>query len=239
MDITETLATNDLRVTFLYESESLDVSVPTTAYTLSGFRRWAVSENFPDRGSVSFIDGGVLVNMSPESIEEHNQIKTEVSRVVSTLVHDGKLGLFCSDRVLLSNPDCNLSTEPDAMFISRATRREGGVAFVPVSNRPGSNKEVIGSPDWILEIVSPSSAKKDKELLRKAYFQAGIREYWLIDALSGEIVFQLLLRGENGYVAVESQEGWLNSPTFDRQFRLKREEDEDGYWLYTLHMCEG
>ncbi len=239
MDITETFATNDLRLTLLYELESLNLSVPPTAYTLGGFRRWAVSEKFPDRGLVSFIDGGVLVNMSPESIEEHNQIKTEVSRVVSTLVHDGKLGLFCSDRVLLSNQVSDLSTEPDAMFIANATRREGGVTFVPVAGRPGSSKEVIGSPDWVLEIVSPSSARKDEELLRNAYYQAGIREYWLIDALSGKINFQLLVPGDKEYVATEPVDGWYRSPTFDREFRLEREKEDDGYWLYTLQMREG
>jgi len=89
--------------------------------------------------------------------------------------------------------------------------------------------------DWVLEIVSPSSIKKDKVLLREAYFKAGIGEYWIVEVVDSQIEFQLLVPGEREYVAVESQKGWLYSPTFDHQFRLDREKDEDGFWLVTLH----
>jgi Uma2 family endonuclease len=90
--------------------------------------------------------------------------------------------------------------------------------------------------DWVLEIVSPSSKRKDKVLLRKAYYEAGVSEYWLIDALDNEIDFQLLIRGETEYIPVVTQDGWLASPTFGKSFKLDRAIDEDGFLEYTLHM---
>ena len=38
-----------------------------------------------------------------------------------------------------------------------------------------------GAPDWIIEIVSPSSEPRDhiKKLLK--YGTAGVREYWIVD----------------------------------------------------------
>lgn len=87
-----------------------------------------------------------------------------------------------------------------------------------------------------MEIVSPSSIKKDKVQLRRAYYLAGIEEYWIVDVLGKEIEFQLLTRGENEYVAAKPRDGWLGSPTFDREFRLVRGRDSDDSWQYTLHV---
>ena len=38
-----------------------------------------------------------------------------------------------------------------------------------------------GAPDWIIEIVSPSSRKKDYIIKNTAYSRAGVREYWIVD----------------------------------------------------------
>lgn len=39
-----------------------------------------------------------------------------------------------------------------------------------------------GAPDWVIEIVSPSSAKMDYAYKVKLYREAGVREYWIVDA---------------------------------------------------------
>ncbi len=38
-----------------------------------------------------------------------------------------------------------------------------------------------GSPDLIIEVVSPSSRKMDYNIKNGKYAQAGVREYWIID----------------------------------------------------------
>lgn len=43
------------------------------------------------------------------------------------------------------------------------------------------NKGCKGAPDWIIEILSPSSRRYDKITKRKLYEQAGVREYWIVD----------------------------------------------------------
>jgi len=131
-----------------------------------------------------------------------------------------------------------VSNEPDILFLSKQTLKSGRVTLTPTVNDPHSSKEIVGTVDWVLEIVSPSSIKKDKVLLREAYFQAGIGEYWLVEVVGNSIDFQVLVPGEQEYVAAKPQEGWLYSPTFGHQFRLDREKDEDGFWLVTLHRRE-
>ena len=38
-----------------------------------------------------------------------------------------------------------------------------------------------GAPDWVIEIVSPSSRKMDYVRKTKLYRETGVREYWIVD----------------------------------------------------------
>ena len=40
---------------------------------------------------------------------------------------------------------------------------------------------VYGAPDFVLEILSPSSRKKDSIIKLNKYMNAGVREYWVVD----------------------------------------------------------
>jgi Uma2 family endonuclease len=46
-----------------------------------------------------------------------------------------------------------------------------------IEGKRGGYTEIQGSPDMVLEVVSDSNVHKDYELLRRAYWEAGIREY--------------------------------------------------------------
>ena len=40
---------------------------------------------------------------------------------------------------------------------------------------------VSGAPDFVIEVLSPSTARKDKTLKLQKYSSAGVREYWIVD----------------------------------------------------------
>lgn len=42
-------------------------------------------------------------------------------------------------------------------------------------------KHIQGPPDVVIEILSLSTAARDRELKRKRYEYFGVREYWLVD----------------------------------------------------------
>src|SRR5262249_12109278 len=97
-------------------------------------------------------------------------------------------------------------------------------------------REVEGTPDWMLEIVSDSSVQKDTQQLREAYHRAGIPEYWLVDARGDDVAFQILYRRKNGYAAAPLKDSWQGSRVFGGSFRLVRQQDEFGLWEYTLEV---
>jgi Uma2 family endonuclease len=228
-------------VIIVSSDEPVELIIPASACTHEGFRHWALSDEYPARGKLSYIGGVVFLNMSPESFEEQGAIKAEVSRVLLQIVRERGIGHFRIDRTLISNQEARLSSEPDAIFVSRASLGSGRVKLVPGIGRPRSSKELVGSVDWVMEIVSPGSRNKDYEVLRDAYYKSGISEYWLIDPLvedDEQVRFQILVPGPAGYLEVETENSWLASPTFGCSFRLTRERDEDGFWEYTLHVQE-
>lgn len=44
-----------------------------------------------------------------------------------------------------------------------------------------TDKGCNGAPDWIIEIVSPSSRRMDYNTKNWIYAEAGVREYWIVD----------------------------------------------------------
>ena len=223
--------------TFIPRDQSGELVVPSSAYTLTGFREWALSEDFPERGRLTIVGGELIIDMRLEYFETHNLIKTEITAVIYGWVKKCRSGRVFSDRFLFSNVDGGVSTEPDAMF-ARFSCLQANRCQVVRGSRPGGGEELIGTPDWVLEIISASSRRKDTKLLRTAYFKTELPEYWLVDARGEEIDFQILVPDPDEYVAVEPRNGWLASPTFGCAFQLSREKAQDGYWQYTLSVQE-
>src|SRR5262249_37473694 len=143
--------------TIFLHSDYCDLVIPSSAFTLSGFRAWVLSADFPGRGRISFLDGEVFVQMSPEELRAHGTVKIEVTSVVYRLVKTEDWGEVYPDRTLLSNDQVELSTEPDACFASYETLESGRAREVPLVDDATRSKEIQGTPDWVLEIVSDSS----------------------------------------------------------------------------------
>jgi Uma2 family endonuclease len=212
--------------------------VPPEAFTMEGFREWATADDFPERVRVTYVQGEVLIDMSNEEIQSHVSPKGEITRVVANLCKQLKIGKFFTDGLLLTHPEAEVSNNPDGLFVSYQSLESRRVRPVPKKGAEQQYRELEGTPDWILEILSDSSVKKDLVRLRDAYHRAGISEYWIVDARGEEVSLQILHRRKNGYVAAPSTDGWQRSKVFGRSFRLERVLDDFGLWEYTLHVRE-
>jgi Uma2 family endonuclease len=209
------------------------VWIPADVVDLDSFCRWACSEQFPDRGRVSYLGGEIWVDLSMEELYTHNRVKTQFTVVLGGLAESTGLGMFLTDGMLLRNSQANLSNIPDGIFVSYEALRGGQVRRVEGTS-PGVF-ELDGSPEMVLEVVSASSIKKDTVDLKARYWKAGIREYWLVDARAEDVRFDVLKHGRKGYTATRRQAGgWLKSAVFGRSFRLARQLDPLGDPKYTL-----
>lgn len=54
----------------------------------------------------------------------------------------------------------------------------------------------IGTPDWIIEILSPGNSKKEMSNKYKIYEEAGVREYWLVLPTESTVLVYVLQDGK-------------------------------------------
>ena len=160
--------------------DDVSISIPSWVVDHASFRQWFYLPEFPQEGRVSFLNGEVILDMSQEQIFSHVRMKTEIARVLANLAKRKLNGVYFGDGLLISHLGAEVSNNPDGVFVANASFEKEAVHLVDGAKQ--GFIELEGSPDMVLEVVSDSSVRKDYELLREAYWKAGIREYWLVDA---------------------------------------------------------
>lgn len=217
------------------------VEIPLGIKNLADFRRWALSPQFPPRGRIDYLAGRIEVDMSPEDFFTHGTLKTEVSGEIRLRVNHLDLGHVLIAETRISSVPADMSAEPDIVVITYKALEDGRVRLVPkASGEPDRYVEVEGAPDLIVEIVSDSSVKKDTERLPAAYYRAGVREFWLIDARGQELLFQIHHRASHSFEAVPVESGgFQRSHVLDLSFQLDRVRHERGHWVYRLRPPAG
>ena len=79
---------------------------------------------------------------------------------------------------------------------------------------------IIGAPDLVVEVLSPSSARIDTREKYEIYALAGVREYWIVD--TSDRVIESLIRGEDGRWGSNRvwREGEVLAPSFLPEARI-------------------
>ena len=203
---------------------------------LADFRRWALSDDFPQRGRIDYVAGRIEVDLSPEDLFTHGTLKAEIAVRIAVRVGELDLGHTVIAETRISSAAGDVSAEPDVVVMTYAAVDDGRVRFVPkASGEPDRYVEVEGGPDLIVEILSDSSEKKDLRRLPVAYFKAGVRELWLVDARGPELRFQIHARGTEAFVPVDvDAEGAQHSDVLQARYSLERSRHARGHWIYRL-----
>ena len=131
--------------------------------------------HLPDGERAELIDG-MIYNMSPPNIR-HQYLNTKLASKIDQYV-DRKKGtcmVFSAPFAVFLNADNKTYVEPDISVICDKSKLENG---------RGCN----GAPDWIIEIVSPSSKNMDYMVKLLKYSTAKVREYWIVDPMKNRIM---------------------------------------------------
>jgi Uma2 family endonuclease len=212
-----------------------ELEVPTVN-SLAEFRRWALSDDFPEQGRIDYVLGKVEIDMSPEDLFTHGTLKAEVAGEIKERVRQLALGYTFVGETRISSVPGNVSSEPDVVVIGFDALDNQRVSLIPkASGKEGRYVEVEGAADLIVEIVSDSSVAKDNKRLPVAYFAAGVREFWLIDARRENVKFQVFKRGDGEFVLTEiADDGFQFSAVLDSWYELDRQRSQRGHWVYRL-----
>ncbi len=144
---------------------------------------------WPEDTRYELIDGEAFP-MSPAPLVEHQEVAGEVYRQLANQL-DGK-----PCRPFIAPVDVRLprKDETDAAIDTVVQPDVLVVCDLSKIDRRG----VRGAPDWLLEVLSPSTAAHDQIAKRRTYERAGVREYWLVHPGDRTLTVYVLDNGQYG-----------------------------------------
>ncbi len=198
--------------------------IPEGISTLSHFREWSRGGEFPERGRIDFLNGTLEIELSPEELYTHGVLKAALAAELHARIVKPRRGNVFVDRTRIVSTAANLSVEPDVVVVLWESLREGRIREVPAAGGEGRFIEFEGSPDLIVEVVSEGSFRKDRKRLPRLYAQAGVAEFWTVDARKDDLLFEVRVLGPAGYsLQPADADGWVRSPLLGAECRLRRE----------------
>lgn len=121
----------------------------------------------PDGQRAELIDGQIY-DMAPPSTN-HQRLVARLSHLILSHIDTkgGECEVFPAPFAVFLNEDDRNYVEPDISVICNKDKL----------NEKGCN----GAPDWIIEVVSPSTERVDYGIKLFKYRSAGVREYWIVN----------------------------------------------------------
>lgn len=134
----------------------------------------------PEGAPFELINGKLTYMASPNST--HQDISMNLSALLHFHVKKNKLG--------------KVFAAPMDVYFDKTNVYQPDVLFITEKRKDIIGQFIQGAPDLIVEIVSPSSQKKDELEKLAAYGQFGVQEYWLIHPEKQTVGVFLLEDGE-------------------------------------------
>ena len=152
-------------------------------YTYADYLQW------PDETRYELIDGEAFL-MSPAPLVEHQEIAGEV---------------YCQLANQLDGQPCRPYIAPVDVRLPRKDEADAAIdtvvqpdVLVVCDPHKIDRRGVRGAPDWVLEVLSPSTAAHDQIAKRRTYERAGVREYWLVHPGDRTLTVYVLDNGQYG-----------------------------------------
>ena len=148
------------------------MSTPQAIQSLPKTFRYSDYLKLPDDDNLyEILKGELVVRTSPNRV--HQRCSIRLSVILSVHVTQHELGeVYTAPFDVILDPessDPEILVKPDLLFVSRDR-----LQIITAEN-------VQGSPDLIVEILSPSTANTDRNQKFKIYQESKVSHYWIID----------------------------------------------------------
>jgi len=174
-------------------------------------KRQRFYDQITEQDKAEFINGEIIFH-SPVKLR-HNLASGHLYRLLSTFVMQHDLGFVGYEKIMISLTRNDY--EPDICFFVKAR----AAAFKP-------DQMHFPAPDFIVEVLSASTAGADRGVKFDDYAAHGVAEYWLIDPVT-ETVEQYTLQNQAYELVIKAQTGQIVSravPHFEIPIRAIFEE---------------
>lgn len=140
---------------------------------------------------------GELV-MIPSPSERHQSISRNLEFILYQFIRDNNLGtIYDAPLDVVVGEDI---VQPDIIYVSNERLSIIG------------EQEIRGSPDLVIEILSPATAERDRTYKRTLYARHGVKEYWIVDPENKSVEVMTLRKKGFETVQVYKAGELLSSP---------------------------
>ncbi len=163
--------------------EVMKVEEDSLAYLSKQQGEYTVEDFFhlPYDRWAELIDGSFYEMEKP--CGEHEELAVDILTQIYPQVKAYGDGVFTFRTCLQLDGDDKTMVLPDFMILCDKKRWK--------------NRVIYGAPDFVLEVLSPSTRKKDLTIKHRKYLNAGVREYWIIDPKEKRLITYDFENGEN------------------------------------------
>ena len=161
-------------------------------YTYRDYLTW------PDDVRCELIDG-VVYMMSPALILAHQDVAGEIFFQAKQALRGKPCRAMIAPldvrlpRSAEADEETDVVVQPDVLVVCDASKLD--------------RRGVRGAPDWVVEVLSPSSASRDQIEKRRIYERHGVLEYWLVHPTDRILTVYRLQNGEYGKPDIFKLEG--------------------------------
>ncbi len=131
----------------------------------------------PDEMRVELIDGVIYDMTAPRRI--HQEILGELHLAFAACVKEHNRNHDTKCRVYFAPIDVRLFMDDKNMFEPD---------LVILCHEDDNELRIEGAPEFVLEVLSPSTRSKDCLIKLNKYMEAGVFEYWIVDPLRKRIM---------------------------------------------------
>lgn len=141
------------------------------------------------------IDGEAIM-MSPAPTRMHQQLLIKLARQIDEF---------------LDNAPCQVYVAPFDVRLPKGDEADAEIDTVVqpdisviCDSRKLDDAGCRGAPDWIIEILSPSSVSMDQVRKAKIYARHGVKEYWIVDPRRQTVAVHRQIEGDR-YTSIEQR----------------------------------
>jgi Uma2 family endonuclease len=161
-------------------------------------KRWTYEEYYKleDDQRYEIIDGQLLIAPAPDIW--HQDWLSNLNILITLYLRRKSLGRLFIAPVDVVLDDEN-TVQPDLVFVA--------------ANNLGiiQRRAIFGTPDLLVELVSPSSVRRDRYEKMKLYARFGVKEYWIGDAANRSLEILTLSKGRYELRCSAEEKGKLSS----------------------------
>jgi len=130
-----------------------------------------------------------------------------------TPLHQLVVRILCRWLEDATGPDGGIVlSAPLDTVLSDHTVVQPDILYVTAERSAIVRERIEGAPDFVIEVLSPSTARRDRGEKLRAYAELGVREYWLADSAARHIEF--LINRDGQFRVVLPLDGVYRSEVF-------------------------